>query len=393
MITFQNPGLIDITAMTTFGVSVKESENPIGFFGTGLKYAISIVLRNGGSICVYRGLERLEFTVESTDVRGQSFGLIHMNGKALGFTTHLGANWKPWQAYRELRCNATDEGGSVKPGQISPQEGMTTIQVEGLDDAHATRDESFLNPEIPVTYDLPGLQVIKGAHLPIIYMRGVRVADMQRGSAFTYNVTQRLLLTEDRTLASQHDFNMAVVHAILKSENKEFILTMLRQPTDSFEGRLDFDWASAVPSETFLNVVASLCEHSDVRINNTVLTLFKRYRAARPDYKTIPLNEIQTKQLDRACGFLNRLGYPINASDIRVCRNLGNGVMGLAVMDKGQIYLSEATFGMGTKYVASTALEEWIHLTFKYEDNSREMQNYLFDQLVSMGERFLGEPV
>ena len=37
MIVFENPGEIDVAAISTFGVSVKETDNPIGFFGTGLK--------------------------------------------------------------------------------------------------------------------------------------------------------------------------------------------------------------------------------------------------------------------------------------------------------------------------------------------------------------------
>lgn len=35
MIVFKNKGLIDLRALTTFGVSSKVSENPIGIFGTG----------------------------------------------------------------------------------------------------------------------------------------------------------------------------------------------------------------------------------------------------------------------------------------------------------------------------------------------------------------------
>ena len=34
-IIFENPGTVDLRAVTTFGVSVKESDNPIGYFGTG----------------------------------------------------------------------------------------------------------------------------------------------------------------------------------------------------------------------------------------------------------------------------------------------------------------------------------------------------------------------
>ena len=36
-VVFENQGLVDVRAIKTFGVSVKENENQMGFFGTGLK--------------------------------------------------------------------------------------------------------------------------------------------------------------------------------------------------------------------------------------------------------------------------------------------------------------------------------------------------------------------
>ena len=52
MITFHSPTILPIEAATTMGVSVKESDNAIGKFGTGLKYAIAGVLRLGGTIAM-----------------------------------------------------------------------------------------------------------------------------------------------------------------------------------------------------------------------------------------------------------------------------------------------------------------------------------------------------
>lgn len=46
MIIFRNKGVIDPKSITTFGVSSKENPGAIGFFGTGLKYAIAILLRH-----------------------------------------------------------------------------------------------------------------------------------------------------------------------------------------------------------------------------------------------------------------------------------------------------------------------------------------------------------
>ena len=45
---FTNPGEIDIRGATIAGLSAKEDAGAIGYFGTGLKYAIAQVLANGG---------------------------------------------------------------------------------------------------------------------------------------------------------------------------------------------------------------------------------------------------------------------------------------------------------------------------------------------------------
>ena len=56
MIIFENKGLIDVHAISIMGVSVKE-EGSIGYFGTGLKYAIATLLREGQKITIWRGKE------------------------------------------------------------------------------------------------------------------------------------------------------------------------------------------------------------------------------------------------------------------------------------------------------------------------------------------------
>ena len=95
MIVFRNTGLIDLTAVRTLGVSVKE-EGAIGYFGTGVKFAIATILRGGGSITLYRGKDEHRFGTVSQEVRGQSFEVVTFDGAELGFTTALGRYWKPW---------------------------------------------------------------------------------------------------------------------------------------------------------------------------------------------------------------------------------------------------------------------------------------------------------
>ena len=57
----------------------------------------------------------------------------------------------------------------------------------------------------------------------------------------------------------------------------------------------------------------------------------------------------------------------------------------------GQIWLSRRAFGNGTKYLASTLIEEHIHLAHGFGDCTRELQNLLFERLVHLGEQLQGE--
>jgi len=47
----------------------------------------------------------------------------------------------------------------------------------------------------------------------------------------------------------------------------------------------------------------------------------------------------------------------------------------------------------GTKMIAATLLEEHIHLKLKLKDYTVNMQNYLFEKIISLGEELVGEPL
>jgi hypothetical protein len=230
MLIFRNPGLIPEAAISTLGVNAKLNDNPIGQFGTGLKYGIAIILRLGGKITIYRGLKKLEFGVDDVTIRGQSFKIVTMNGRKLGFTDQLGLNWEPWMAYRELASNAKDEGGTVRvwDSETEPSglKGETVIYVncKELDAAHKERGSLFLSTE-PL-YTLPGVEVHSGSS-EFMFYRGIRVMKLQKKSKYTYNLTNHVSLTEDRTVLYAHMVSLYVAKAITQSPNRSFLTSVL----------------------------------------------------------------------------------------------------------------------------------------------------------------------
>ena len=110
---FSNNEELDPISITTFGINAKNNDSAIGYFGTGLKYAIAIILREGCKIAINSCGNSYKFSLKEQTIRGKSFSVICMNGNPLGFTTELGKNWELWMAYRELHCNTLDEGGTI----------------------------------------------------------------------------------------------------------------------------------------------------------------------------------------------------------------------------------------------------------------------------------------
>jgi hypothetical protein len=273
-IVHQTPGLIDIRAFTTMGMSAKVSTNPLGQFGTGLKYAIAVLVRAGARPVVWIGRDRYEFFQESTDFRGKEFQLVRMKRKKwsltkpsthdLPFTTEYGKNWKMWMAFRELEANTRDEeghtyieesptflGDSLKNGGL---EGHTTIVIEHPEyvEAWEKRDEVFLPGGLAVREGSEGLQIIREPSQRVYY-RGMRAYDLDKPTLFTYNVLAPIDLTEDRTLKYEFQIKEQLARHILGSADADLIEQIVTTDDDYWENNLDFpQWAQ--PGATFRQV-------------------------------------------------------------------------------------------------------------------------------------------
>lgn len=390
IVTFQNKGILDVRAITTFGVNVKESDNPIGYFGTGLKYAIAVLLREGHSIQIYAGDDDYEFHTQTEEIRGKQFDMVYMNDRQLGFTLELGKNWDVWQAFRELYCNMKDEGGEVFPRAEPHKDGHTTIHVIGhkFFEVYQNRHEFFL--ETPPDVSLPGV-AIHYKSSPHIFYRGIRATTPDYPPRFTYNIISGVNLTEDRTISSLYSVSRVIGDAICNyCDDPDLIRTIVIASSETLESKIDFDMPFYTPSKVFLDVVEEHRLNPDM--NRSALAVLRRCR--KP--KKIPamnLNDIQAKQLQKAVDFCNRIGYRVDKYTITVSEELNRGLMGLAQRNEKHIYLSPDNFHQGTKYLAATLIEEFLHIETGLADCTYDFQNRIFQELVTLGELIIGEPL
>lgn len=397
-VIFENLGEIDPLMIRTFGVSVKESDNPIGFFGTGLKYALAILLRTNHTVLIQSGERILAFGTREAVLRKQPFNLITMDGDPLGFTDAVGKTWEVWMAYRELYCNCRDENGEIYSAHEIPEPtaGITRVVVCGEEflTQHEHRDVFILEGK-PVL-ELDGCEIHQGESRGIFY-RGMLVYHMPKAqlSRFTYNLTRPVDLTEDRTAKYPSFLPMYLAASILGAEDDSFLRELLVLPNQYYEHHFDFRdagvWGAVKPTATFIDTVESLARDRAARTNYSAVSRYKEAKRAELTPDTTPLRGVESEILNRAAEFAKKLGFDVDLYPLIVTDTLGHGILGMA--EGGRIYISRRAFMMGTKTVAGTLIEEFIHLKHDLADESREMQNFLLDRLVSLGEEMKGEPL
>lgn len=393
-IVFRNPGTIDPASITTFGVSSKEKAGAIGFFGTGLKYAIAILLREGCRITIHTGGERLEFGTERARIRVDDFTFVTMNGERLGFTTELGKTWEMWAAFRELYCNCLDEDGKVyqidsvdgDDSGIEDNETVITVDGDAFRDVWAQRSEIILSKEPIIRHE--AVHICPGAS-EYVYYRGVRAMKLDQPSRFTYNIQRKLDLTEDRTIKYAWDVDNAIKRAWMEHTDAHLIDLVVTSPKGSYEHGLQF--GGVVPSEEFQAVVRRLHKDFNPNLNRSAweacrIWLMDKLHEEAPAV----LNAVEQARLDRAIDFCERIGFPIRTYPIHVSEFLGVDVLGRA--HEGRIFVSKRVFMMGTKMLAGTLIEEYLHL-HHCQDETRTMQNILMDTICSIGEQLTGEPL
>lgn len=266
---FCNEEPIDLNAIALMGVSVKTGSNPIGFFGTGLKFSIATLLRTGHQVELIRSGESVPFRIHSEVIRGENFDRVKMGDELLGFTTKLGRNWEAWQAYRELHCNCTDEGGVIGD-EIPAGEWGTIFAIDGeaIERCHRNRHEIFLASSPLFATDECEIHRGDGAHA---FYRGVRAHKQGRQALFNYNVLAQLDLTEDRTIKNTYMLEHYAENSICDCDDEDIIQAALMAPQGSYEHGFDYSGRCWKPSDAFMNVAYRL--RGNVHCNNAAIKL------------------------------------------------------------------------------------------------------------------------
>jgi len=380
-IYFCNAEPIDLSAIALLGVSVKVGNNPIGYFGTGLKFSIATLLRTGHAVDLIRSSEVIKFQIHSEMIRGERFDRVKMGDELLGFTTKLGRTWEAWQAYRELYRNCIDESGVIDT-EIPPGDWGTIFAVEGeaIEKCHRNRHEIFLTSAPLSTNEECEIHHGGGEHA---FYRGVRAHKHGRHALFTYNVLSQLDLTEDRTIKSPYLLEHHAENAVCDCQDGDLIQSILMAPEGTFEHGFDYSGRYAKPSQAFMDVAYRL--RGNVHCNRAAIKLWEKHADIQLTYDPVELDAFEEEVIDRSIVLVARLGVDISRRDFIVVEGLGEGIFG--TVRNQHILIAKRSLDMGHRFVASTLYEEWLHKTEGWADMSRDLQNFLFEKLFAMTER------
>lgn len=428
---FANEGEIDLNAFKLLGASSKrESTDKIGFFGSGLKYATALMLREGIDFKVYSGKQEVKFGLNKEKFSGIDFDVITINGEKTSLTTQAGPDWEPWFAIREIYSNTVDEGGAMElQEKITPEKGTTKIYIEmseKLGDV-TTNWQDYFSFKRPVLdqIDVSGRSYVRTYKMfekrrvdyPVIFRRGIRVGEFKsKRSIFDYDFTD-IQINESRVMKSNWMVQGSIGDALMFSENP----TVIKKFIDSWRHQsqyIEFDnttWEYTLDRSFF---GGSIFDDEPPRFSQEWLNQLKPKRLVPTELtgfygitaKTVALPNKMLRMLQQQFGdelniagvkgvnnymitgdpndeykevhaTLEKAGFSFPFEQIKMGKFHDDDIHGQFDKEENMIILSENSAHWSRRSKTMLLLEELLHKKSGFGDNTREFQTFIMQEL------------
>lgn len=412
-----NNGEIDPRAFSLLGASSKRDGEAIGFFGSGAKYALAVLLREGKKFRIFSGESEVLFTVKQEQFRDKIVSVIHVNGQPTSLTIETGPKWTLPHALRELYSNALDEenGQWQLVDHVLNAPNRTAIYIE-VDPEITTlwteREKYFIKktayPLWESEYKIQCYRPEDTGGISNFFRRRVWCCeDRENEPIYSYDI-HNISLNESR-VASSYDCTMAGIgFALRELQNNEFIENFILQyshkecaewyamhycynPAELWKFIFEQHW-QYVSTKEDLGRFPEKLQHK--------VKVVSRY--AYSFFKSLGVGTIHTWMQDQEP--YEVMSWPIGTFKDRVdsiaARMIENGmnckwpikygrfqdenVMAMADFKKSCIVLGKLAISLGDAELLRTLIEEHVHLDKKVHDGSREQQNAYIDIIVSL---------
>jgi hypothetical protein len=417
----QSKGEIETNAFTLIGASSKRNDSSkIGYFGSGLKYSISALIRNNISFKVYQGINEIKFTTQGVTFRDETYAKILVNGTETSLTTGMGGkDWDiPFAPIREIYSNALDEDEDASIYEAlsfdnGGEEGRTTFFIE------MTNDVKHFYENIGLYFCIKNPNVLSVGRYGSIYpnndndsfrlfRKGILCYKGEnKKSLFNYNLNS-IDINEARVIQSLYSGKIASAMVLKECTNKSVILSVIKGleggNSGFFEHTFDWDlsqkfsaeWGEVCAKFKYLPVELMMFVDEDVSTRMKLpLELLKILKREFPDLDVLGLNEktndgtgfiktespseILTDKVIDALASLNSTRYKhrLESPIIEYGNFTKENVLGMA--SNGKILLSVKLDTYDVPAIAKIIIEENEHLKSGFGDKTRQFQDHLFN--------------
>lgn len=420
----ENRGEIDINSLILMGGSTKrDDKKAIGFFGSGNKYAVALLMRNNIDFKIFSGETEMVFTTKSIALKDKQFDQIVINDKETSLTTDMGPKWTTWMAIREFVSNAIDEGGYNvvnSTTNLAPHKGYTRIYIEHaleVEDVIQNWDKYFAFERTDAVLETNGNIIYPQTNRDqstILYRRGIRCHYSVTKSLFHYDLND-FEINESRIIESTHSAGVNVLKFLVDHASEQVAYTILSESHKSeywehmfswwtYASRMNGNWRNAIGNRIIIvDEVSGWYNQEATTYPHFLVTteLAKLIRSSFPDvtiyglksdsgkaiFRKVEKDNKMEDMLRRAADFFTEtkylVNYPIEVVDF-------NSEIQLGGIDVGKILVSRKVFDKGMKTVVKVIMEENEHLKTQFKDCSREFQNHWINLCVTEMENRFG---
>lgn len=415
-ILFENEGEIPINAFKLLGASSKRNDDTkIGFYGTGLKYAIALMLREGIDFKIFSGTKEVRIGKRQTKFLDQKIYVMTVNDEKTSITLDAGIDWQPWFAIREIYSNTIDEGGKMQlNAPVEPVAGKTRIYIDSanlkLTDIMASWGDFFTIGRVvaeKIEKSPSGRILEKTETNPnfTVFRKGIRAYTQNKQSLFDYDL-DTLDINESRVAkyswqAETHSAKLLAratqqtVSRFLALADKERTHEFMEWENDFWQYcdiMFDKSWLVAINDRML--IPANFAGRYDQTGATLVLpdTLIQKLKGSFGQYIRVVGEDqepftvaegIDMQLVHQSIDMFNNAGFEIDKSDVMMAQFHDKAVLGCTSGNK--IVLSTKLLEDSDRpHLDAAILEEYIHIKTGHGDNSRQMQTYLFQLIVTM---------
>jgi len=426
-------GEIDKAGFTLMGASVKKTDEPIGAFGSGLKYSITALLRLGIKFRVFSGVNEILFTTEKRLFRDKEFDVVVIDGETTSLTTEMGEgvsnDWNDaFPIFREIYSNAIDEGDArmLVTSNVIGLANYTSFYIQytgNFVDMFVKFNEYFSFETKPLVdfkvNDYPAFNIKilpKGVNNTArIFRKGILAFSDNGTTKSLYNYDlDAVKINESRVITNIHKVKSRIGVAWASCPDISLFIDYVNGLKGGNAGTFEHDCMPSkwdTPSihidvknwllkQKFIAVEHLILLNEPVDSSWTIMPLewIKYYLKYLPELIVYGINSRgvfftekapSTQLFDKvqeALDILKRTSYKDSVKDvvIKYVRFDENSTKALA--EEGAVYLSITLQHESVDHIAKIIIEEIEHLATGYEDSTRAFQNHwiklFYNQLI-----------